>query len=233
VIYELYLALFRKFGEQHWWPADSKEEIILGAILTQNTSWNNVEKAIKNLKAKNACSIEAISNISVEEIEILIKPSGFYRQKARRLKGICKFLIDNYGENFIEKMNGKETFKLRNELLGIKGIGKETSDSILLYVCEKPIFVIDAYTRRIYNAINKMNKMNENNAIDAFKMDYDELREIFEDGVKKYNDKSDKADKAKLVKIYNEYHALIVRFGKECKGKDYGEKIKMLLNTSE
>lgn len=210
MIYKLYQALFKRFGEQHWWPGESKEEIMIGAILTQNTAWKNVEKAIKNLKEKNACSIKAIANMRVEDIENLIKPTGFYRQKARRLKDFCSYLIVNYGENFIENMSKKETFELRNELLNIKGIGKETADSILLYAFEKPIFVIDTYTRRIYNAINDNDSANNT---DAFKMDYDELREIFETEIKKNCNEED------LVKIYNEYHALIVRFGKEYKGK--------------
>ncbi len=217
MIYKLYLTLFKKFGEQHWWPADNKEEIILGAILTQNTAWNNVEKAIKNLKAKNVCSIKAIANMPVEDIEILIKPSGFYRQKAKRLKKFCAYLIGTCGKNFIEKMNNKEIFELRNELLNIKGIGRETADSILLYVFEKAIFVIDTYTRRIYDAIKDDNS-------DVFKMDYDELRKIFENKIKKHCKEED------LVKIYNEYHALIVRFGKEHKGKDYKDDIKGLIS---
>jgi len=219
MLYRLYQILFKKFGKQYWWPADSKEEIMLGAILTQNTSWNNVEKAIKNLKAKNVCSIKAIADMPVEEIEILIKPSGFYRQKAKRLKNFCEYLLAHYGENFIGKMNSKEIFELRNELLDIKGIGKETADSMLLYVFEKPVFVIDAYTRRIYNAAYG----------NAQELRYDELREIFENEIKNVC-----KNKAKLVKIYNEYHALIVRFGKEYKRTDYEEEIKkvMLLHSN-
>jgi len=219
-IFEIYTILLKKFGEQHWWPAESKEEIMLGAILTQNTAWNNVEKAIRNLKANGVCSVKAIANMPVEDIEILIKPSGFYRQKAKRMKNFCEYLLAHYGENFIEKMGSKEIFELRNELLNIKGIGKETADSILLYVFEKPIFVIDAYTRRIYK------RLNEN--ADAFKMDYDELREIFENEIKRkvLNDFGN-IDTKKLVEIYNEYHALIVRFGKEYKKKDYEEVTKL------
>lgn len=231
MIYKLYQALFKRFGEQHWWPGESKEEIMIGAILTQNTAWKNVEKAIKNLKEKNACSIKTIANMRVEDIENLIKPTGFYRQKARRLKDFCSYLIVNYGENFIENMSKKETFELRNELLNIKGIGRETADSILLYVFEKPIFVIDTYTRRIYNAINDNDSANNANNTDAFKMDYDELREIFETEIKKNcNEKERKCDEKDLVKIYNEYHALIVRFGKEHKGKEYKKYIKGLIS---
>lgn len=221
MIHKLYNALFKKFGNQRWWPAESKEEIIIGAILTQNTSWNNVEKAIKNLKAENKCTIKDITNLPIERIEILIKPSGFYRQKARRLKNFCAYLIDNYGENFIERMQNKETLTLRNELLCINGIGKETADSIILYVFEKPIFVIDAYTRRIYNAMYK-NDADKNDE----ELDYDELREIFENEIKKNCN-----DKKELIKIYNEYHALIVKFGKGCKGKSYEEEIRTLLGN--
>jgi len=216
MIYKLYQALFKKYGKQHWWPAEKEEEIVIGAILTQNTAWNNVEKAIKNLKAKNLCAIKKIANLPVKDIEILIKPSGFYRQKAKRLKNFSRYLIETYGENFIEKMGKKEIFELRNELLNVKGIGRETADSILLYFLKKPVFVIDTYTRRIYDAI-------KNDNFDVFKMDYDELREIFEKEIKKRCQKRD------LVKIYNEYHALIVRFGKEHKRKDYKTEIKKLL----
>ncbi|OQX21668.1 MAG: hypothetical protein BWK75_02715 [Candidatus Altiarchaeales archaeon A3] len=221
MLYELYQILFKKFGKQYWWPAENKEEIIIGAILTQNTSWNNVEKAIKNLKTEKVCSVKAIADMPVEDIEILIKSSGFYRQKAMRLKNFCEYLIARYGENFIECMQKKEIFELRKELLGIKGIGKETADSMLLYVFEKSIFVIDTYTRRIYNALDE--------DADAFKMDYDELREIFEKEIKRgiLND-FENIDTKELVEIYKEYHALIVRFGKGCKGKSYEEEIKGL-----
>ncbi|NCN65335.1 MAG: endonuclease [Candidatus Altiarchaeum hamiconexum] len=224
MIYKLYLTLFKKFGKQHWWPAEGKEEIMIGAILTQNTAWNNVEKAIKNLKAKNTCSVKTIANKPVEEIEILIKPSGFYRQKAKRLKNFCEYLLAHYGENFILEMNNKEIAVLRNELLNINGIGKETADSVLLYVFEKPVFVIDTYTRRIYDILYK-----DADVCDAFKMDYDKLREIFESEIKKGCKKCRECnDEKELVKIYNEYHALIVRFGKECKGRDYKEVTKLI-----
>ncbi len=224
MLYKLYLSLLKKYGEQHWWPAETKDEIIIGAILTQNAAWNNVEKAIKNLKEKNVCSIKGIVGTDIKSLEILIKPSGFYKQKAKRLKNFSCYLIENYGENFIEKMNNKETRELRNELLGINGLGKETVDSILLYVFERPVFVIDAYTRRIYNALFDTDE--------GSKMKYDELREKFERNlIEKFESetKGGRNNEKEIVKIYNEYHALIVRFGKENK-KDYKSALKEILS---
>lgn len=217
MLYRLYLALLKKFGRQHWWPAQNEEEIIIGAILTQNTNWNNVEKAIQNLKAKNKCSIKDIAKLPLKDLEILIKSSGFYRQKAKRLKNVCSYLIKNYGNNFIAKLKNKKTLELRNELLNLKGIGKETADSILLYAFKRPIFVIDNYTRRIYEAI-------KDNDYNAFKIEYDKLREIFEKELEKY------CKTKNLTQIYNEYHALIVRFGKTYSKHDYKRVIKTFLN---
>jgi len=226
MIYKLYQTLFKIFGKQHWWPGDTKEEIMIGAILTQRTAWNNVEKSIRNLKANYACSVKAIANKPVEDIEILIKPTGFYKQKAKRLKNFCEYILAHYGENFIVEMDKKETIVLKKELLNIKGVGKETADSILLYVFEKPIFVIDTYTRRIYNVLY-------GSARDAFKMEYDELQRVFESKIKEEweNEEGKNMDdkRREVVEIYKEYHALIVKFGKECKG-NYKEVTNLIKN---
>ncbi|MEM5835156.1 MAG: endonuclease [Candidatus Aenigmatarchaeota archaeon] len=164
---KIYDILLNHFGKQNWWPIiGSKKtkrlEIIIGAILTQNTSWKNVEKAIKNLVEKRLISREKIIKIKEEELENIIKPCGFYRQKAKRLKEALK------------RIKGNVT---REKLLKINGIGKETCDAILLYAYEKPYFVIDAYTRRILERTGILKN--------AFKMDYDELQRFFHENLPK------------------------------------------------
>ncbi|MEM5826334.1 MAG: hypothetical protein QXM64_03020, partial [Candidatus Aenigmatarchaeota archaeon] len=167
LLIEIYNKLLNHFGKQNWWPIiGSKKtkrlEIIIGAILTQNTSWKNVEKAIKNLVEKRLISREKIIKIKEEELENIIKPCGFYRQKAKRLKEALK------------RIKGNVT---REKLLKINGIGKETCDAILLYAYEKPYFVIDAYTRRILERTGILKN--------AFKMDYDELQRFFHENLPK------------------------------------------------
>lgn len=152
----IYNKLLKHFGPQAWWPADSPFEVIVGAILTQNTNWRNVEKAIENLKAARALRSSSFLKLSNAKLERLIKPSGFYKQKAKRLKGFVKEYLKN------PKMT-------RRELLDIKGIGPETADSILLYAFEEPTFVVDAYTRRIGQRVG------------LFKSDdYHEIKDFFE-----------------------------------------------------
>ncbi|NIT14722.1 MAG: endonuclease III domain-containing protein, partial [Candidatus Dadabacteria bacterium] len=147
-INEFYKALYSHYGPQLWWPANGELECIIGAILTQNTTWKNVEKAINNLKEHGLISIEKLSSISTDELAQLIKPSGYYNQKAIKLKSFIKFVNDNYTGN-LENFLNEEPYTLREKLLSIKGIGPETADSIILYAAKKPIFVIDAYTHRI------------------------------------------------------------------------------------
>ena len=205
----VYTILYKNLGKQGWWPLtikgfntkhhvgrpktiNHKFEIIIGAILTQNTNWKNVEKALYNLAKNNLIDIKKINKIKKEKLAKLIKPSGYYNQKADRLKIIAKFLI----KNPIRKLNKLTTKELREKLLNIKGIGPETADSILLYAFEKPIFVIDAYTKRIFERL-------------GFKKDnYDEWQELFMKNLK-HN-----------LTIFKEYHALIVEQGKNyCKNK--------------
>lgn len=184
-----YRRLLSRFGHQHWWPADTPYEVLVGAVLTQNTNWRNVERALDNLRAVDALSEQAILALPMEELERLIRPSGFYKQKAERLKAATAKWLELKG-------TGASTPELRKEWLSVKGIGKETADSILLYAMGRPIFVIDAYTRRFCKA--ELGK--------EFK-GYDEYRGLFEDGI------------PRDVELYKEYHALIVEWGKENRKK--------------
>jgi len=189
-IYRIYKILYQTFGPQHWWPGDTPFEVMVGAILTQNTAWKNVEKAINNLKEKKLLSPEAIYNTSVQEIAEIIKPSGFFNIKARRLKSFISSFVENYGRNI---KNMKRNKNIREELLSISGIGKETADSILLYALDMPVFVVDAYTKRVLLRHNIINAS----------ASYDEIQSLLTKSI------------PRDVKIYNEYHALIVRLAKE------------------
>ena len=198
LILKFYQKLYRHFGPQHWWPGETPFEVMVGAILTQNTAWKNVERAIENLKKENALSPEEINKMNIEKLAQLIKPSGFYNLKAKRLKSfIERFMEDFHGD--IQGMKKLEKHTLREWLLSIPGIGRETADSIILYAIEKPIFVVDAYTRRILSRHGFI-KGDE---------DYDEIQEIFHRNLP--------VDTG----LFNEYHALIVRLGKEyCRKKN-------------
>jgi endonuclease-3 related protein len=197
VFLEIYNLLYDKFGPRHWWPGDTRLEIIIGAILTQNTAWSNVEKAIANLKKARLLNVKKLSGISEKTLAGHIKPAGYYNIKSARIKNFLSFLKKRYNGS-IDRMFETETRKLREALLNINGIGPETADSILLYAGEKPVFVVDAYTRRIFSRHGYLRK-------DA---DYAETQAVFlkclpED-----------------AKLFNEYHALIVELGKNlCKSK--------------
>jgi endonuclease-3 related protein len=187
----IYKRLYESFGPQGWWPADTKLEIIVGAILTQNTAWANVEKAVSNLKKKKILSVKNLKEIHINKLAKLIKPAGYYNVKAKRLKTFIDFLINNY-DGSIKKMFKKDYLKLRADLLNINGIGQETADSILLYAGNKPIFVIDAYTKKILSRHHLIDK-------DA---KYSTIQNLFMDNIEKD------------PKFYNEYHALLVNLGK-------------------
>lgn len=190
--------LYKYYGPQHWWPGDSSLECIIGAILTQNTSWSNVDKAICRLKKENLLSIESINNLTTRELAELIKPSGYYNQKAIKIKFFIEFLNENYTGN-LNKLFEEDLHTLRNKLLSIKGIGPETADSIILYAANKPIFVVDTYTHRILYRHNLITE----------ETDYQEMQDIFMDSL--HDD----------AEIFNEYHALIVKVGKEhCRKKN-------------
>ncbi len=193
---QIYSKLLEKFGKQYWWPAETNFEVITGAILTQQASWKNVEKAIKNLKSLLLLNPYNIYKIELKKLEEIIKPSGFYKIKAKRLKNFVNFLFEKY-DGDLERLLSLDKDELRKELLTVNGIGKETADSIVLYAAHKPTFVVDAYTIRIFNRLGVIKER-----------DYEKVKEIFE--------KSLHID----VEIYKEYHALIVELGKNiCKVK--------------
>jgi len=195
---KVYQKLFQSFGPQHWWPGDSPFEIAVGAILTQNTNWGNVEKAINNLKKQKALSAKAIHKMTVRELSELIRPSGYFNIKARRLKCFIEFFMNEY-RGSIKRMKNEDVHSLRRKLLGISGIGPETADSILLYALEKPIFVIDAYTKRVLSR----------HSILEHDEPYERFQKLFHSSLKED------------VKLFNEYHALFVRAGKiYCKLKN-------------
>jgi len=188
-VYEIYKNLYDFYGPQHWWPADNWFEVTVGAVLTQNTSWNNVEKSIKNLKQRDLLELQKLSKIEEDDLAQLIRSSGFYNLKSKRLKNFLEWLKKyNYD---IDKIKNKSVTSLREELLSIKGIGKETADSILLYAFEMPVFVIDAYTKRMFSRLGLI-----------LSREYDEFQNFFEKNL------------TKDVQLYNEYHALIVKHSK-------------------
>jgi endonuclease-3 related protein len=194
---EIYRLLYDAFGPQHWWPGETPFEIITGAILTQNTNWSNVEKAIANLKSAGQLTPEALFNIDISQLAELIRPAGYYNIKAKRLKSFINWLFENY-DGEMANLELVNTDQLREELLAIKGIGRETADSILLYALGRPVFVVDAYTARI----TMRHKLIDPGA------DYEQLRQLFESNLNED------------VQLFNEYHALLVRAGKEfCKPK--------------
>jgi endonuclease-3 related protein len=193
-----YEALFAAHGPQHWWPGRSPFEIIVGAILVQNTSWTNVVTAIEKLRVARLLTPRAIEAVSTERLARLIRSSGYFRQKAKKLKDFVRFLRRSY-HGSLAKMSRAPTRMLRAQLLAVHGIGPETADSILLYAAKHPVFVIDAYTRRIL----------ERHGLADEKLDYEEVRKLFE------------RDLSPDVALYNEFHALIVHTGKHfCRRRD-------------
>lgn len=183
-------ALLEQHGHQHWWPADNRFEIMIGAILTQNTAWTNVEKALANLKAINALSPGALATMPLTDLADSIRPSGYFNQKAKRLQGFCRWLQQQGGESALA---ARDTERLRDDLLTVHGIGPETADDILLYAFDRPVFVIDAYTRRIFSRLGLIEGREQ----------YDELRLRVQSELS--------ADQ----QLYNEYHALVVNHGKD------------------
>jgi endonuclease-3 related protein len=206
----LYEILIKKYGNLNWWPMDSlyhkrmdsdpRFEIIIGAVLTQNTAWSNVEKALDKLKQNNMLDIIKIQNVDENELKEMIKSSGFFNQKAKRLKVLSNHLYINHNAD-LNRFFNRELFEIRDELLSINGIGPETADSILLYAGGKPVFVVDAYTKRLCERI----------PIDV-KISYDNIQDYFQKELSKEFKDED------LSKVYNELHAQIVILAKEyCK----------------
>lgn len=195
-IYKIYEILYKRFGAQHWWPGETPFEVMVGAVLTQNTAWKNVEKAIINLKSNRLMDCRKIGTATPREIETCIRPTGFYKQKTYRLIKFCQYLEEHY-QSDLKKFFARDTETVRNELLSLNGIGEETADSILLYAGDKLKFVIDAYTRRICKRIGITSTSN-----------YAKLQELFEKNI------------PEDIEIYKEYHALLVELGKNyCRKK--------------
>ena len=192
LLQELYQRLWEVWGPQGWWPGDTPFEVAVGAILTQNTNWGNVARAITALKDQDLLTPQALHELPETELARLIRPAGYYNLKARRLKNFLDFLANHF-ENSMARMSAADLASLRPALLGIKGVGPETADSILLYALAKPTFVVDAYTFRI---LSRHGLINEGCA-------YEELRQLFMEHL------------PAQVPLYQEYHALLVRLGKE------------------
>jgi endonuclease-3 related protein len=188
---KIFNRLYEAYGPRHWWPGETPFEVMVGAILTQNTSWGNVEKAIQNLKAKKLLNVRGIHQLKRNQLASLIKSSGYFRIKADRLKSFVNFIFEEYGGS-IEKMGRGKLEVLRQELLHVNGVGQETADSILLYGLRKPIFVVDAYTKRILSR----------HGILSEKASYDEVQKLFMDHLPHDEE------------LFNEYHALLVQLGK-------------------
>ncbi|MFH1874537.1 MAG: endonuclease III domain-containing protein [Pseudomonadota bacterium] len=194
----IYNLLHREFGPQHWWPGEKAFEVMVGAILTQNTNWGNVEKAINNLKAHNLLSVKKMYETNPNTLADLIRPAGYFRVKTKRLRNFLKFYLDEF-QGQVAKMQLQELADLRPKILAVNGIGPETADSMLLYALEKPIFVVDAYTKRILSRHNLLSE----------EATYNEIQELFMDNLE--ND----------VQFFNEYHALLVKCGKQyCRPKN-------------
>ena len=186
----VYNRLFRAYGPQHWWPGDTPFEIMVGAILTQNTAWTNVEKAIANLVAKDKLHPRAIVNARHDHLANWLRPSGYFNIKAQRLKSFCRWYL---GTGEFDGLDRLDTRELRAALLGVNGVGPETADDILLYAFNRPVFVIDAYTRRLFTRLGRF----------AGEEGYEVMRQAFEQALDED------------VSLFKEYHALIVRHAKE------------------
>ncbi|MDD5191107.1 MAG: endonuclease III domain-containing protein [Dehalococcoidales bacterium] len=193
----VYNRLFKQYGAQHWWPAETSFEMMVGAILTQSAAWQNVEKAMHNLKTAGALSPDRLRALPVEEIAKSIRPSGYYNAKAKKLQALVTWLAEACGDD-IPRLAESNNKSLRGNLLNVHGVGPETADAILLYAIGKPTFVIDAYTRRIFSRLN----------IKPEKDTYEAWQKLFLDNL------------PEDTRLYNEYHALLVAHGKNhCRTK--------------
>lgn len=189
---EIYQRLYKSFGPQHWWPAQEPFEVIVGAILTQNTNWTNVERAIANLKKAKVITPKRLHQIATTKLARLIKPAGYFNIKAQRLKNFLQWFMEMYNGD-IAQLTAQSAKNSREQLLSITGIGPETADSIILYALQKPSFVVDAYTYRIFSR----------HSLIPEETTYHEIQSFFHDNLE-----SD-------ASLFNEYHALVVRLGKE------------------
>jgi endonuclease-3 related protein len=187
----IYECLLDAFGPQHWWPAETPFEVMVGAVLVQNTNWQNVKRAIENLRQADLLEPHALFAVPVEELEELIRPAGYFRIKAGRLRSLLRFLVERY-DGSLEAMFGTPLDVLRGELLAVHGVGPETADSILLYAGHLPAFVVDAYTHRIFARHGWI----------GFDADYHAIQDYFQSGL------------PDDVPLWNGYHALLVHLGK-------------------
>ncbi len=187
--HRLFQHLLRAYGPQHWWPGDTQFEIMVGAVLTQNTAWTNVEKAIDRLKAADALEARTIAGQSPEQLAELIRPAGYFNVKAQRLRNLCRFLLESGG---IAALEGRSNETLRRQLLAVHGVGPETADDILVYAFERPVFVVDAYTRRLGERLQLLHGGEG----------YEEIRNAFETAF------------GPDTRTFNELHALIVHHAK-------------------
>jgi endonuclease-3 related protein len=194
-LHQAYDRLLAAFGPQHWWPGESPFEVMVGAVLVQNTAWRNVERAIANLRDESLMDPKALYALPVEELAELIRPAGYYQVKARRLRNLLRFVAEKY-DGSLDAMFAGDLHSLRERLLSIHGIGPETADAILLYAGGLPTFVVDSYTHRVLARHGWI----------GYDASYDEIKDFFESSLP--------AD----ATLYNEYHALLVRVGKDfCK----------------
>lgn len=193
-----YETLTQALGPMHWWPAKTPFEVIVGTILTQNTAWVNVERAIANLRRERLLTPRGLERVPLGRLARLVRPSGYFRQKAKKLKAFVRFLRERFGGS-LERMFRTPTAELREQLLGVHGIGPETADSILLYAGNHPIFVVDAYTKRILLRHGLAGEM----------AGYEEIRDLFESAL------------PRDARLFNEFHALLVNVGKNwCRAKN-------------
>ncbi len=187
---QYYHALMERFGPRNWWPAKTPFEVCVGAVLTQNTAWKNVVRAIDNLKSAGVLDPIVLSGIAVEDLAEIIRPAGYYNVKAKRLRNFVDVLVEKYCGN-LDRLFSLPVEVLRTELLSINGIGKETADSIILYAADKPVFVVDAYTKRV---------LQRHDLVGA-SVDYDSIQEFFHQNLPRDKD------------LFNEFHAQIVAVG--------------------
>ena len=186
-LHSIYRTLLDHYGPQQWWPAETPYEVLVGAILTQNTAWTNVEKAIANLRQADALTPEGILRLAEDKLQLLIRPAGFFRQKAARLQAVSRLLVQDYrGE--IAQICAGDLAEARKRLLALHGVGPETADSILLYAASRPTFVVDAYTGRLFTRLGILSGHER----------YEAIRTLFMQNL------------PEDVQLYNEYHALIV-----------------------
>jgi len=191
ILMQFYKTMLERLGPQHWWPGDGRLEIVVGAVLTQNTNWANVERAIANLRKADALDVGKLDRMELPQLAELIRPAGYFRVKARRLKNLVRFIAQRYGGE-LDAMLAQPIRSLREQLLSVNGIGKETADDIILYAAEKPTFVVDAYTYRI---------LLRHRLIDP-EADYEGVKDLMERNL------------PEDVQLFNEYHALLVKVGK-------------------